>query len=81
MKILTLCGFIVFISFQSFGQEVIGFGTVPKSFSEPRNFTLPDLKEFSIEKNGGLTNRPEGYTYARADPRMPIAVPPQRFIF
>jgi hypothetical protein len=77
MKILTIFGIIVFISFQSFGQEITGFGTDPKGFRELENPTLPDFKKFSIEKNGGITIRSEGYTYARADPRMPIAVPPK----
>ena len=76
MKILIICGFIVFISFQSFGQEVLGYGTVPKGFSELKNPTLPYFKKFSIEKNGGITIRTDVPDYARADPWMPIAVPP-----
>lgn len=77
MKILTICGFILFISFQSFGQEVIGIGTVPKGYNDQRNPTLPDVKEFSIEKNGGIIISTKPSAYARADPRMPIAVPPK----
>ena len=77
MKILTIFGFIVFISFQSFGQSVIDYGTVLKDFGELKNPTLPDFKNFSIEKNGGISIRTNVSVYARADPWMPIAVPPK----
>lgn len=77
MKILTIFGFIVFISFQSFGQKVIDNGTVLKDFDELINPTLPDFEKFSIEKNGGLSRITETSVYARADPWMPIAFPPK----
>lgn len=55
----------------------MGFGTVSKGFGELRKPTLPDFKQFSIEKNGGITTRTDPSAYARADPWMPIAVPPK----
>ena len=79
IKITIIFGLIMSSSLTSFGQEVIGYGTIAKGSAELRDFPLPGGKQLT-ETDGPVVidiKTAKSDNFDRADPLMPIVVPPK----
>ncbi|MEX2593334.1 MAG: hypothetical protein WD426_11200 [Anditalea sp.] len=76
IKIITILFLIMFSSLSTFGQEVIGYGTIPKGSNELRLFPLPERKQSTEKDRRVIIDLDVSPNFYQADPRMPIAVPP-----
>ena len=78
MEKVVLIIAVYLISFMpTFGQKVVGYGTIAKGASPSWDFIVQDMAELSEQKERVVFHRNQSVDFERADPNMPIAVPPK----
>ena len=78
MEKVVLIVVVYLVSFMpTFGQEVVGYGTIAKVTASSWDFTVQDMAKLSEQKERVVFHRDQSVDFERADPNMPIAVPPK----